>query len=331
LEHPRAPSTKTENFPYRVLGPRDFYYRPDLDEESQRVVIMSLVKQRQEEADRRAGIDFNRKVQLAKFDAQRRARLELQVRAGLKVDPKLLEAYHVNLDQLTGTRGSANAGIGEAGAETLRRERGEARTRCHDAWMESNQLRAARNLRHREYCMRRMNDLRLQRNLAESDLRTHYAVAKTQLLRHHGLEETVGRFAASGGALAINCPSTDELRRNKKAADYAQKLRAEVHTERDRLMTELDAFDEQLFSQLQQGKPPRQRGLPYDVESTHKSCESHPGDHRRRDPPGHQAPVILGEAAREKLRAQREQEAMAWASTSSTSTKAEPAVPTAEA
>eukprot|EP00756_Hemistasia_phaeocysticola_P015565 Hpha_TRINITY_DN15419_c0_g3::TRINITY_DN15419_c0_g3_i1::g.177414::m.177414 len=313
MSDPRPPSAgKSESFPFRVLGPRDFYYRPDLDEQSQRVVIMSLVKQRQEESDRRAAIDFNRKVQLAKFDAQRRARLELQVRTGLKVDPKLLEAYNVNKESLTGTRGSPDAGIGETGADTLRRERGEARSRCHATWVESNQLRAARNMRHREYCRQRLHDMRLTRNLAEANLGTHYAMAKTQLLCSHGLEYTVGQFAASGGALALNCPTTDELRRSKKAADSAQKLRGEVQAERDRLMTELDTFDQELFSQLQGGKLPRQRGLPYSVESPHKTCAPQPGDRRTRDPPGHSAPTILDEPARAELRSRREEEASAW-------------------
>eukprot|EP01065_Artemidia_motanka_P043537 TRINITY_DN6052_c0_g4_i1.p1 TRINITY_DN6052_c0_g4~~TRINITY_DN6052_c0_g4_i1.p1 ORF type:complete len:472 (+),score=176.63 TRINITY_DN6052_c0_g4_i1:61-1476(+) len=288
-----VPTPADDPFPFRVLGPRDFYYRPDLDDVSQRVVIESLRKQREEELDRKAAMEFNRRVQLAKFDAQRRARIELQLRSGLKVEPQLLQAYRLSLDELMGYQGSPGGGVGEQGKGFARQRRDGEREETQQAWFRSCELRIERNLVHREYCRQKLAERKQGRHLLEASLGTHYARAKTQLLTNHGLGDTVRRLAPSGGALAVSCPTFDQLHQSKASSKRSQMKGDEEAREKERLVAELDRFDEELFSDLSGPKKPRQRGLPYSSAAPYKTCKPQPRDRRQREPPGHVPPIVL--------------------------------------
>eukprot|EP01064_Diplonema_japonicum_P008901 TRINITY_DN1637_c1_g3_i1.p1 TRINITY_DN1637_c1_g3~~TRINITY_DN1637_c1_g3_i1.p1 ORF type:complete len:384 (+),score=45.89 TRINITY_DN1637_c1_g3_i1:89-1153(+) len=79
--------------PSQILSTKDYYLRPDLDEVSQRVVLESIVKQQQEQDDKKCEIQKRREITMAKFEAMKRSRLLLQIQSSIPVDPRTVDSY----------------------------------------------------------------------------------------------------------------------------------------------------------------------------------------------------------------------------------------------
>eukprot|EP00755_Sulcionema_specki_P033103 Sspe_Gene.20364::Locus_7465_Transcript_1_1_Confidence_1.000_Length_1508::g.20364::m.20364 len=233
-------------------------YQPNLDEISRMVVIESLIKQQEEEEARKAYYAHLRKVQLGKFDAQRRHRVLLEVKSGLPVSQSELEAYCINPDDVRVPR-EATRNHREATKEAIQRKH-----------REEDKERMCRLLHHRTYCLEQLRERTQARCTMEGTLGTHFSKAKTQMLKKTG---TIGPHDEPNPlALTATCPQPLDLHRSEKHRREDRRKEEEETGAIGTMMEQLNEFDEKLRGET---KKPRQRGLPFSLNAPHKHIPGH--------------------------------------------------------
>ena len=243
-------SLMTEPVPLRPLRRGDFYYRPDLDSVSQGVVLASLHKQRLEEAEAKDAVKARREVILAKFNAQRRDRVDIAMRTGLKVPAHVAESF----------------GMKDNHERRLKKEVLSAKARKdaqRNVILEHRQVPDAFLADHRQTMLRTMDKRRSQRSALEESL-------GTSLKRQ-----------AEGGATTIG----GYIRQHAEDVHAAEEV-----VELAAAQSFLDTFDaadrsrQRGYKKKKGGegeegqaipRPPRQRELPYTIDAPYRHISQH--------------------------------------------------------
>ena len=257
----RYPSSLlTEPVPMRPLRRTDLYYRPDLDEVSQRVVLESLAQQRAEEEGARTEALRRRELLLATFASQRRDRLTLQVESGLPVPAHKLASFGLQPEP-SETRLKKQILTAKARKNAKREELLEAVRVTEAARMEETARQRAASRTRTE--RRRAERTELEDSVA-SRCRTRASVAVSE--RTAGGGEPQGRAGER---------QADEVAELEAAQQYLDRRSEQLQADEKSRRRARRAPEGEGGGGAASSGTPRCRELPYRLEAPFRHVEAH--------------------------------------------------------